>query len=865
MDTVDAKNYLTHLLSSPSYRGQAVHIEKIGGSEAVYGDLQTPLPEPLIASLRSKGIERLYSHQVQSIELLRQGKNVAVVTSTASGKSLCYNLPVLETMLSNSQARALYIYPTKALAQDQLRGLQRLVEAAPGLELLSGAYDGDTPPDTRRRLRDRGRIILTNPDMLHQGILPKHTGWAHFFANLKYVVIDEIHSYRGVFGSNVANVMRRLRRICELYGSNPQFICCSATIANPGELCQKITGVDIDVIDKNGAPSSERYFVFWNPPFIDTGRTERRSSNLEAAELMCELIKNRHATIAFGKARIVAELLYRYCQEMLQKVSPSLAKAISPYRGGYLPEERREIERRLFEGELLGVTSTNALELGIDIGALEAAIIVGYPGSIASTWQQAGRAGRGKEPSLVFFIPHNTPIDQYLAQKPSYFMGRNPENAVIDPGNPHILLGQLRAAAFEKPLSPKDVEEFGEFGPGLMHILSDNQDVVWDGFGWRWRGRGFPAAQVNLRNMSDNTFSIVDISSGNKVIGSLDEPSAFQQIYEQAIYMHEGETYFVRKMDLQQRVSFVEKADVDYYTQSITEIKVQVHESTEEGHLNESNLVHGDVAVNIKPYMFRKIKFGSRDSIGYGKIDLPPQIMETTATWLIPPVKALNNVRKYGREPLEGLLGMANIIAEVLPVFVMCDTADIGSVVDVTNTGLPSIFIYDKYPGGLGFSRRAFDHMEEILQAGLEMINGCSCEIGCPSCVGSPIPPFSQLDPDTNARGRIPDKEAAKMLLHEILGLPPYIPQAPAASELARSGAGGPYGACGGGTIGAGGAIDASGANGMGYPAGAGAGAGFGPGQQGQMPSARPPAAEPLPEHLERRIRQQLQQLKKRE
>ncbi|HBE05713.1 MAG TPA: hypothetical protein DCY85_04415, partial [Firmicutes bacterium] len=290
---MNAKKFLSHLLSSSSYRGQAVHIEKIGGGEAVYDDLQTPLPEPLVASLRSKEIERLYCHQVQCIELLRQGKNVAVVTSTASGKSLCYNLPVLETMLSNTQARALYIYPTKALAQDQLRGLQRLAEGAPGLELLSGTYDGDTPPDTRRRLRDKGSIILTNPDMLHQGILPKHTGWAPFLANLKYVVIDEIHSYRGVFGSNVANVIRRLRRVCALYGSNPQFICCSATIANPGELCQKITGVDIDVVDKNGAPSSERHFVFWNPPFIDTGRTERRSSNLEAAELMCELIRNR--------------------------------------------------------------------------------------------------------------------------------------------------------------------------------------------------------------------------------------------------------------------------------------------------------------------------------------------------------------------------------------------------------------------------------------------------------------------------------------------------------------------------------------------------------------------------------------------
>lgn len=816
---MNAERFLEHLQSGSFYRGQAAHIRKIPGVPAEYDELQRPLPEILQQALGRMGIERLYTHQVECIEQLRQGRHVAVVTSTASGKSLCYNLPVLETLIAQAEAKALYLFPTKALAQDQLRGLFRLAEKSEGLPLLAGTYDGDTPPDTRRRLKEKGNVILTNPDMLHQGILPKHPSWAPFLANLKYVVMDEIHTYRGVFGSNVANVIRRLRRLCREYGSDPLFVCCSATIANPGELCERIVGLPVHVVDRNGAPRGSRYFVLWNPPHIDSGKTERRSANLEAAELVCELIRSRHATIAFGRARIVAELLYRYCTEILQKTSPSLARAIRPYRGGYLASERREIERMLFSGELLGVTSTNALELGIDIGALEAAVIVGYPGTIASTWQQAGRAGRGQEEALVFLVHHNMPIDQYLAQHPRYFFERSPENAVVDPTNPHVLLGHLRAAAFERPLTPREVDEFGPYGGALLEILSENRDVAWDGSAWRWTGAGFPATEVNLRNMSDNTFTIVDTSSGNRVIGSLDEPSAYQQLYEQAVYMHEGETYFVRKMDIVQRVSYVEKAEVDYYTQSITEIQIRVQEQLDETMLRSARVCHGDVDVTIKPYMFRKIKFGSRDSIGFGKIDLPLQVMETVGTWIVPPASILHVVRQYGRDPMEGMLGIANVLAEVLPLFVMCDSTDIGSVVDMGNTGYPTVFVYDKYPGGLGFARRAFDNMEPILSACRELIAGCSCDNGCPSCVGAPIPPSAQLDPDSNARGRIPDKEASLVLLHELLGLEPYIPK-PAASAM--------------------------------FP---------------EVPAAPAPQPKPatlLPDHVESRIRKQLQALKKK-
>lgn len=819
---MNAQKFLEYLRTRPTYREQAVHIERLEGHEAEYADLEPALPAPLQNALGARGITRLYSHQVECVQKLRQGKNVAVVTSTASGKSLCYHLPAIENLLADPSSKALYIYPTKALAQDQLRGLLRFQEAAPEIPLVAGAYDGDTPPDTRKKLRERGNIILTNPDMLHQGILPKHPGWAPFLANLKYVVIDEIHSYRGVFGSNVANVIRRLRRICRQYGADPQFICCSATIANPGELCERITGLPVEVVDHNGAPRGPRSFVLWNPPNVDITGTERRSSNHEAAELLCELVRARHATIAFGRARIVAELLFRYSQEILQRTSPSLARAIRPYRGGYLPAERREIERMLFEGELLGVTSTNALELGIDIGALEACIIVGYPGTIASTWQQAGRAGRGQDEAVVFFVAHNAPIDQYLTQNPRYFFGRNPENAVVDPSNPHVLLGHLRAAAFERPLAQGEVEEFGEYAPALMEILAEDRQIQWDGRAWRWTGSGFPATQVNLRNMSDNTFTIVDTTSGNRVIGSLDEPSAYQQVYEQAIYIHEGETYFVRRMDTVQRVAYVEKADVDYYTQSITEVRINIEEKLEETGWGESKLCHGDVHVTVKPYMFRKIKFGSRDSIGYGKIDLEPQVMETVATWLMPSKSALAQVREFGRDPMEGLLGIANVLVEVLPLFSMCDTSDIGSVVDMGNTGYPTVFVYDKYPGGLGFARRAYDSIEAVLQTCRDLIAGCTCRGGCPSCVGSPIPPHAQLDPDDNARGRIPDKEAALVLLHDLLRLEPYIPALP-----------------------------------PGYSEEAAAG------PSGWSPKP-PPAKSPLPEHIESKIRRQLQGLKKK-
>ena len=771
---------LDELIHSTYYRDQVAWIERLPERPAQYAEPEQPLHPTLKSILEALDIRQLYTHQTMALDAVRAGGHVVIVTSTASGKTLCYNIPVLETILEHPGTRALYLFPTKALAQDQLKGLLRYREALPDLPLLAGTYDGDTPPNTRRKLRDEGNIILTNPDMLHQAIIPNHTRWGEFFSSLKYVVIDEIHAYRGIFGSNVANVIRRLTRICRHYGANPQFICCSATIANPQELAENLTGVSLTTItgDHDGSPKGPKSFVLWNPPHLDDSMVERRAANSDARDLMVELIRRRFPTIAFVRTRNGAELLYRYCQEGLQHHSPSLARSIRAYRSGYLPEERREIERQLFEGELLGVTSTSALELGIDVGSLSASLMVGYPGTISSTWQQAGRAGRGTEESLAILIAHNTPIDQYLMQNPKYFFGESPENAVIDPSNPYIVLGHLRCAARELPIGVEDETLFGEYAPAVLDILQESGQVRPLNGKWYWTGGGYPASDVSLRNINDNTYTIVDTTGDeNQVIGSIDEIGAFTQTHTEAVYLHDAETYFVDNLDLAQRIAYIRKADVDYYTQSITEANIRVDQEELQRKWNKTGVHFGDVTVTTTVYMFRKIKFGSRDSIGYGNLDLPPQDLQTNAVWLVPPLGTLKKVKEAGRLPVEGMLAIANVITEVIPLFSMCDVVDIGGTVDSSNTGVPTLFVYDKYPGGLGFAQKVYDIMEQVVEGCWTLIHACRCEDGCPSCVGSPVPIYVQHGPDTEIKGRIPDKEAALVILHDLLGKEPYIPK----------------------------------------------------------------------------------------
>jgi len=774
---MNVTRFLDHVESDRRYRNQITHVQVIPAKPARYADTQAPLHPLLRQALAGMKIERLYSHQAEAIDAAMQGRHTVVISGTASGKTLCYNLPVLHTLLERPESKALYLYPTKALAQDQLRGLLRFKELCPDIPVYAGTYDGDTPQETRRRLRDNGNCILTNPDMLHSGILPNHAGWSEFFASLQWVVIDEIHTYRGIFGSNVTNVIRRLRRICKHYGSDPVFLCSSATIANPSELAENLTGHRFTVVNNDGSARGSKYFVLWNPPAL--GETmERRSPQAEATELLVELVRERVPTIAFARARVITELMYRHAREQLQRYSPSLAQAVRAYRGGYLPTERREIERQLFSGELLGVASTNALELGIDIGSLDACLIVGFPGSISSTWQQAGRAGRGQEEALVVLLAQNAPLDQYLMQHPDYFFGHSCEHAIVDGNNPHVVLNHLRAAIFELPLPIAEETDFGPLAPALIDLLAEDNQIIRRGNAWYWRGRGYPADDFALRSVCENNYTIVDTSEGrNQVIGSTDEVSAFTQLHTEAVYLHDGETYFVAKLDLAERVAYVHRTEVDYYTQAVTDRRVRIQAEQTQQEWRGSQLSFGDVEVTFITYMFKKVKFGGRDSIGFGKVDVPPVPLDTCAMWLSPRLDAFQAVRAAGRSAMEGLVGVANVISEVLPLFAMCDPSDVGALVDSTNSGVPTLFVFDRYRGGAGFAQKAYELIEEVLNACCDLILGCGCYDGCPSCVGAPIPAQVQTVTDAETKGRIPDKEAALVILHSLLEREPYQPR----------------------------------------------------------------------------------------
>jgi len=770
---VTITDFLERIQLDRDYQGQIRHIETIPAREAAYGELARPIPGVLRTALAGAGIERLYSHQVDAIEGIRDGRNVVVVTGTASGKTLCYNVPVIENLLDDPNAKALYLFPTKALAQDQLKALTRLASLDGTLTDLvrTGTYDGDTTRHTRRKLRDEGNVILSNPDMLHAGILPYHAKWNRFFKDLKYVVVDEIHTYRGIFGSNVANVLRRLRRVCEHYGSSPQFVCSSATIANPKELAERLIGLPVDIVEKDGSPRGKKYFVLWNPPYVDLTKMERRSSNVEGHWLMAELIAEGFQTIAFGRARVVAELIYLYTKDTLERRKPEYASKIKAYRGGYLPQERREIERQLFSGELMGVASTNALELGIDVGSLDAAVIVGFPGTIASSWQQAGRAGRASDESLAVLVAYNDPIDQYLMRHGEYFFRQSPENAVIDPENKYILSKHLRCAAFELPVTDGDETLFGKLTRPIVELLEEFHDLKELDGRYYWATTEYPAREVSLRTISDATYTIVDVAQDNSVIGVVDGISALELVYPEAIYLHEGETYFVRELDLEQKVAYVEKKEVDYYTQPVLESSIRILKEKQTKTWRGDQVFFGDAAVTWVTSAFKKIKFYQLDSIGWSNLDLPQIQLSTAALWLVPARDLMHEIREMGRNPVEGLVGIRNMAISVLPLFSMCDRRDIGGIVDSSNTGSPTMFLYDRYEGGLGFAETGYHAIEELMRGCLELVSECECETGCPSCVGLPVlRPAIQQDQEGHAGAwPIPDKESARLLLEAML------------------------------------------------------------------------------------------------
>jgi DEAD/DEAH box helicase domain-containing protein len=770
--TTPISDFLENLKTSSGYRGQISFVNEIPSRPASYRSPKAEISPAIRGALGSMGIDSLYSHQADALDLISGGNNVAIVTSTASGKTICYNIPVVQALVDDPRATALFLFPTKALAQDQLRGLRLFCSSAPELmdAVRAGTYDGDTPREARRRLRNEANVILTNPDMLHQGILPYHSRWSRFFTNLRYVVIDEMHTYRGIFGSNVANVIRRLRRILNHYGNRPTFVLCSATIANPEELAQSLIGDSCPVVSEDGSPHGPKLFVLWNPAVLDSHRMERRSSNVEAHELMVGLIEAGVQTITFTKARVVAELILRYVRDALSRRNPHLVKKVAAYRAGYLPEERRSIEKSLFSGELLGVASTNALELGIDVGSLDASLIVGFPGTIASTWQQAGRAGRKTDEALVVFIAYNDPIDQYLMRHPGYFFGQTPENAVIDPMNPYILAGHLSCAAFELPLSPDDEALFGNLTGPIVSVLEEARKVKAIDDRTYWATTDFPAAGVGLRTISDDTFTIIDATGTEKVIGVVDAISAPELVYPEGIYMHDGATYLVRDLDLDGKVAYVERKEVDYYTQPILDSSIRVQGAKRSATRGDLNVCYGEATVSWKTTSFKKIKFYSLDSIGYGSVDIPVQHLETVSLWMYPDEALVSRIKKAGKKPIEGLVGLKNVLINILPLFVMCDRQDMGGIVESSNVGHPAIFLYDRYRGGLGFCEKGYELLPEVLRSALQLIEDCPCDGGCPSCVGLPIlrPPQHQ-DPDPGHGYPIPDKETAELLLRGIL------------------------------------------------------------------------------------------------
>ena len=765
-------------------------VRRLPALEARYAPFGEDLDARLCDILRDRGIDQLYTHQAAAIDHALAGRNVVVTTPTASGKTLCYNAPVLSTILRDPSARALYLFPTKALAQDQLaelHDLSDLLSRRNDLEIGVFTYDGDTPQDARRAIRGRAHVVLSNADMVHSGILPHHPRWAKLFENLRYVVIDELHAYRGVFGSHLTNVLRRLRRICRHYGSSPTFVCSSATIANPRELAEALVEQPFELVSESGAPRGEKFFLFVNPPVVNAQLGIRRSYLAETRRLASEFLKRKLQTIVFAQSRLATEILTTYLKDDFGG-RPGTDEQIRGYRGGYLPHRRREIEKGLREGTVRAVISTNALELGIDIGALDVCVMAGYPGTIASTWQRAGRAGRRSGRSAAVLVASSAPLDQYIVRNPSYFFDASPEHALINPDNLHILVDHVKCAAFELPFTTS--EEYGRHN--LQEVLSVLEEGGFvhraeggpDGNGvWQWTNESYPADAVSLRSISSDNFVVVDTTHGADVIGETSFTSGPSTLHEKAIYLVEAALYQVEKLDFEGRKAYVRQIDCDYYTDAITYTKVTVLDTFErggphgsggstpldvaQGALSDSRraaqdppyAAHGEVHVSSRVVGFKKIKFYTNENVGSGELDLPEQEMHTTAYWLTIPRAVMAALPYAADDRRDGVVGLSFAMRQVAQLLLMCDGHDIGisigggeqgEPIDLTRRGRsalsaveaptlsdePRIFVYDNYPGGVGFSEPLFRMDEELRRRTHELIAGCECQHGCPTCVG---------------------------------------------------------------------------------------------------------------------------------
>jgi DEAD/DEAH box helicase domain-containing protein len=711
---------------------------------ARFGPFPEGLSGPVRSALSKRGVEQLYLHQSAAVEHALAGRNTVIVTPTASGKTLCYNLPVLQTVLNQPAARAIYLFPTKALAEDQRLELQQLNDAMGG-PITCHTYDGDTPADARRAIRDKANIVMTNPDMLHTGVLPHHTKWAKLFENLRYFVIDELHFYRGVYGSHLANILRRLKRICEFYGSKPQFICCSATIANPRQLAEAVTEQPFEVVSENGAPSGDNYFVFYNPPVVNAQLGIRRSYLHEARRIAIEFIRQHQQTLVFTNNRLATEVLTTYLKDACAHL-PFSNEAIRGYRGGYLPKERRQVEQGLREGRIRAVVSTSALELGVDIGSLDSVVLAGYPGTIASTLQRAGRAGRRQSSSLAVLVASSAPLDQYIIEHPDYFFGSSPEEAHINPDNIEILLSHLKCAAFELPI--RDGETFGAAETDkLCRFLSDDLHLLHrSGDCWHWVNDSYPADTVSLRAVTSDNFLVVDVTGDHKIIGEVDFPSALTTLHEKAIYLHDARQYQVEKLDFDGRKAYVRRVDSDYFTDAIvyTQVSELAQFETEPALDVDARSAHGEVRVKRQVVGFKKIKFYTLENIGAGVLNLPEQEMHTTAFWLHFGPRFFVDFGNFSKADLQDAVrGLGNVLKTAGIVLLLSDARDLAVSVLDDSTDMkaafePNIVLYDNYPGGIGQSDPLFRRRNELLHGAQALLADCECEDGCPSCVGPP-------------------------------------------------------------------------------------------------------------------------------
>ena len=751
-----------------SQRLQAKYADRITGSVLVpgragnYAPLPRDLPAALAEALKTRGIDQLYSHQSEAWHAVREGKDVVIVTPTASGKSLCYTLPVIAGAMSR-QAKALYLFPTKALAQDQVAELLELNRAGK-LGLKAFTFDGDTPGDARQAIRLHGDIVVSNPDMLHQAILPHHTKWAQFFENLQYVVIDEIHTYRGVFGSHVANALRRLRRICQFYGANPQFILCSATIGNPQAHAEMLIGREVTAITESGAPTGDKHVLLWNPPVVNPDLGLRASARSQSNRIARLAIRAGLKTLVFAQSRTMVEVLTKYLKDVFDH-DPRKPARIRAYRGGYLPTERRDAEKAMREGSIDGIVSTSALELGVDIGSLDVVVLNGYPGSVAATWQRLGRAGRRQKPSLGVLVASSQPLDQYLIRHPEFFSDASPEHARIHPDQPLILLDHIRCAAFE--LAFMRGELFGSVdAEPYLEVLGESDVLHQENGRWEWIADSYPANAVSLRSVADGNFVVVDRSEGRQtIIAEVDYSAAALTLYEGAIHMIQATPYQVEKLDWEGRKAYVTRTHVDYYTDAIDYTKLKVLEQFDDAPAGDGRSRHGEVHVVRRVSGYKKIRYYTHENIGYGPVNLPDQELHTTAAWWQLPQQALEREFKSRQDALDGFLGAAYALHVVATVAVMAEARDlqkaVGSgdgawfaVADSHGRGqiriddgslsapesasvfTPTVFLYDNFPGGVGLSEPLWRRQAELLARARELVAACDCSAGCPACVG---------------------------------------------------------------------------------------------------------------------------------